>query len=136
MTGTKVDLEGLIARSPFLSWLGITVSDVSEDEIKAQATWREEWVANPVLGQTQGGVIAAVLDFAASFALYSRFGKPFPTIDLRIDYHRFAKNGDLFVTGRVVRCGRQIATCDSHILDAGGRLLASARGTFILTGGE
>ena len=132
MTGSTVEnLEGVIARSPYLSWLGLKVVHLSEDAVEARATWREEWVANPQIGQTQGGVLAALVDFAANFALFHTMGRPVLTIDLRVDYHRLAKKGDLVAKGTVVRLGRQVSTCEGRIFDLEGQLLASGRGAFL-----
>ena len=69
---TADSLQAIIARSPFLSWLGLQVLQLQEDYVEVKATWREEWVANPAIGQTQGGILAALIDFAADFALFER----------------------------------------------------------------
>ena len=53
-----------------------------------------------------------------------------PTIDLRVDYHSAAMPGDLTVRGKVVRMGSQVSTAEASIFDAGGKLLASGRGTY------
>lgn len=125
------DVQAIIARSPYLSWLGLQVLDLREDEITAKATWREEWVANPTIGQTQGGILAALVDFAADFALMGRLGRPVPTIDMRIDYHRMAKRGDLIAKGRVVKLGTQFSVCEATVHDEAGVLIASGRGAYL-----
>ena len=125
------DVQAIIARSPYLSWLGLQVLDLREDEITAKATWREEWVANPTIGQTQGGILAALVDFAADFALMGRLGRPVPTIDMRIDYHRMAKRGDLITKGHVVKLGKQFSVCEAVIHDEAGVLIASGRGVYL-----
>jgi uncharacterized protein (TIGR00369 family) len=127
------DVQAIIARSPYLSWLGLHVLELGNDEISAKATWREEWVANPTVGQTQGGILAALLDFAADFALIQRLGRPVPTIDMRIDYHRLAKRGDLIVKGRVIKFGKQLSVCEAQIHDEAGDLIASGRGAYLTT---
>jgi uncharacterized protein (TIGR00369 family) len=128
---TAEDVQAIIARSPYLSWLGLKVIELGTDEITVRATWREEWVANPTIGQTQGGILAALVDFAADFALVERMGGPVPTIDMRIDYHRLAKRGDLVATGRVVRLGKQVSVCEAEIRDEAGVLIASGRGAYL-----
>lgn len=125
------DVQQIVMLSPYLSWLGIEVLKIDQDEIDARAIWRQEWIANPTIGQTQGGILAALLDFAGDFALFPRLGRPVPTIDLRVDYHRMAKQGDLFMHGRVVKFGSQFATCDAQLFDHERSLLASARGTYL-----
>ena len=125
------EVQAIIARGPYLSWLGLQVLELREEEITVRATWREEWVANPTVGQTQGGILAALVDFAADFALMGRLGRPVPTIDMRIDYHRMAKRGDLIAKGRVVKLGTQFSVCEATVHDEAGVLIASGRGAYL-----
>lgn len=128
---TAADVQAIVDRSAYLSWLGLKVLDLGDDSIEVKATWRPEWVANPAIGQTQGGIHAALIDFAANLALMNTMGRPVLTIDLRVDYHRLATRGDLIAKGRVIKLGKQVSTCEAEIFDEGGRLLASGRGTFL-----
>ncbi|GAA4322309.1 PaaI family thioesterase [Pigmentiphaga soli] len=129
---TLEEMQALVDRGPYLHWLGLRVLALGEDSIEASATWREEWVASTRLMQTHGGILASLIDFAADFALVSRIGHGVPTIDLRIDYHRLAKAGDLIVKGQVIKHGRQFSTCEAQIHQEG-KLIASGRGTYITT---
>jgi uncharacterized protein (TIGR00369 family) len=131
---TAGHVQAIVDRSPFLSWTGLRVVSLEMDAIEAVATWRPEWVANPVAGQTQGGIQAALIDFAANFALMKRMGGPVLTINLSIDYHRVARKGDLTVRGKVVKFGRTVATSEAQVFDAEGRLIASGRGAFLTVG--
>lgn len=128
---TAADVQAIVDRSPFLSWLGLQIQALGDDSIELKATWRPEWVANPALGQTQGGIHAALIDFAANLALMNSMGRPVLTIDLRVDYHRLATKGDLIAKGRVIKLGKQVSTCEAEIFDEAGRLLASGRGSFL-----
>lgn len=128
---TLEELQQLIDRGPYLRWLGLKVLALEAESIEVRATWREEWVANPVLNQTHGGILAALIDFAADFALVGTTGRGVPTIDMRVDYHRLAKPGDLIAKGRVIRAGRQFAVCEAQIQDISGALIASGRGTYL-----
>ena len=56
------DVQAIIDRSPYLTWLGLNVLSLGGERISASATWRPEWVANPDRGQTQGGILAALID--------------------------------------------------------------------------
>jgi uncharacterized protein (TIGR00369 family) len=123
-------VQALITRAPYHQWLGLKVLAVSDDGIDLQATWREEWVVNPDRRYTHGGVLAALVDLAADWALVKRTGRGVPTIDLRVDYHAAAMPGDLMVKGRVVKAGGQFSTAEAHVYDAQGKLLASGRGTY------
>jgi uncharacterized protein (TIGR00369 family) len=127
---TLEDVQALITRAPFHRWLGLTVTAVHDDGIELTAKWREEWVVNAERGYTHGGVLAALIDLAADWAMVKQTGRGVPTIDLRVDYHRPALRGDLVARGKVIRGGSQFATAEAQIFDAEGKLLASGRGTY------
>jgi len=125
------DVQALITRAPFHQWLGLTVTAVHDDGIELKAKWREEWVVNTDRGYTHGGVLAALIDLAADWAMVKQTGRGVPTIDLRVDYHRPALRGDLVARGKVIRAGSQFATAEAQVFDADGKLLASGRGTYL-----
>jgi uncharacterized protein (TIGR00369 family) len=127
---TIEDVQRLITRAPFHQWLGIEVTAVSDEGIELTARWREEWVVNPERRYTHGGVLAALVDLTADWAMLKKVGRPVPTIDLRVDYHSAAMPGDLTCRGKIVRLGGQFSSSEASIFDAQGKLLASGRGTY------
>src|SRR5277367_334514 len=124
------DVQKLLSRGPYHQWLGLKVVAVGEGTIELTATWREEWVVNPDRGYTHGGILAALVDLAADWAMVKKLGRGVPTIDLRVDYHAAAMPGDLTARGKVVRLGGQFSTAEAHIYDGNGKLVASGRGTY------
>ena len=130
---TLEQVQSLITRGPYHQWLGIKVTAVHDDGIELTATWREEWVVNPDRRYTHGGVLSALVDLAADWAMVARTGRGVPTIDLRVDFHAAAMPGDLTAKGRIVRFGGQFSTAEAHVYDAAGKLLASGRGTYLTT---
>jgi uncharacterized protein (TIGR00369 family) len=124
-------VEALITRAPYHQWLGIKVLAVHPDGIELKAAWREEWVVNPERRYTHGGILAALIDLAADYALVGRTGRGVPTIDMRVDYHAAAMPGDLTVRGKVVKSGSQFSVAEAQIFDQQGKLLASGRGTYL-----
>ena len=123
-------VQELISRAPYHQWLGIEVIALNNDGIELKATWREEWVVNPERRYTHGGVLAALIDLGADWAMVKKTGRGVPTIDLRVDYHSAAMPGDLTVRGKVVRMGSQFSTAEAQVFDQAGKLLASGRGTY------
>ena len=119
-----------ITRGPYHQWLGLKVIALHDDGIEVKATWREEWVVNPERRYTHGGVLAALVDVGADWAMVKKTGRGVPTIDMRVDYHAAAMPGDLTVRGKIVRMGGQFSTAEAHVFDAAGKLLASGRGTY------
>ena len=123
-------LQQLISLGPFNKWLNFTVLKAGEDGIEIKAVWRDEWVVNPERRYTHGGILAAIVDVAADFAIAARLGRPVPTIDIRVDYHKAAMPGDLTAKGQVLRIGSQFATAEAYVYDQDGALIASGRGTY------
>ena len=123
-------VQELILRGPYHQWLGLKVKALHDDGIELTATWREEWVVNPERRYTHGGVLAALVDVGADWAMVKKTGRGVPTIDMRVDYHAAAMPGDLTVRGKIVRMGGQFSTAEAHVFDAQGKLLASGRGTY------
>ena len=123
-------VQELITRAPYHQWLGLEVLAVHDDGIELKAKWREEWVVGVERRYTHGGILAALVDLAADWALVKRTGRGVPTIDLRVDYHAAAMPGNLIAKGRVVKAGGQFSSAEAYIYDAEGKLLASGRGTY------
>jgi uncharacterized protein (TIGR00369 family) len=130
---TPDQVEQLLTRGPFHRWLGLKVLSVQADGIELKATWREEWVVNPDRRYTHGGVLAALVDVAADWAMVTRTGRGVPTIDMRVDYHAAAMPGDLIARGRIVKWGNQFSVAEAQVFDESGKLLASGRGTYLTT---
>ena len=123
-------VQTMITRAPYHRWLGLKVNAVHDDGIELTATWREEWVVNPERRYTHGGVLAALIDLAADWAMIKTLGRPVPTIDLRVDFHSPAMPGDLACRGKIVKLGGQFSSSESFVFDGSGKLLASGRGTY------
>jgi uncharacterized protein (TIGR00369 family) len=126
---TAADIQARLLKGPYHQWLGLEVVEVGEGTIELTAKWREEWVVNVEGGYTHGGILAALVDLTADWALVSKTGKGVPTVDLRVDYHRAAK-GDLRATGRVIKFGKQFSVAEAQVFDAEGNLVASGRGLY------
>ena len=124
-------VQALITRGPYHQWLGLKVIALGEDSIELKASWREEWVVNPDRGYTHGGILAALVDLTADWAMVSKTGRGVPTVDLRVDYHRAAMPGVLTIRGEIVNFGKQFSVAEAKVFDKEGRLLASGRGTYL-----
>jgi uncharacterized protein (TIGR00369 family) len=127
---TLEQVQEALTRGPYHKWLGLQVMELTNDSIEIKATWREEWVVHVERRYTHGGVLAALVDLGADWAMIRKTGRGVPTIDLRVDYHAAAMPGDLTVKGKIVRMGSQFSTAEAQVFDAQGKLLASGRGTY------
>jgi uncharacterized protein (TIGR00369 family) len=77
----------------------------------------------------QGGFVTAMMDAAATFALYGISGKARPTVsslEIKTNYFEPSRAGRLTVVGRVVREGYRIAFMEGEVFDHKGTLTANA----------
>jgi uncharacterized protein (TIGR00369 family) len=82
-----------------------------------------------------GGVVATMLDTAATFALIVATDTDWSTVDLRVDYLRPVPVGTLEIRGRVIQAGRRLGRASAELADPqSGRLFAAAVGTFVRNG--
>jgi uncharacterized protein (TIGR00369 family) len=133
MSENNIDVEKLqqlITRGPFNRWLNFTVLASDENGLEVKAAWRDDWVVNPDRRYTHGGILSAIIDVAMDYAIAAKLGRPVPTIDLRVDFHKAAMPGDLTAKARVVRMGSQYSTAEANVYDVEGSLVASGRGTY------
>jgi len=124
------EMEARLRVAPFSRWMDLRVTALDEQGVEVGLTWRDEMISNPTARITHGGVLAALIDAAADFAIAAKIGRPVPTVDLRIDYHRPAAPGDLRARATIVRLGSTMAVAEAEIFDADGRMVASGRGTY------
>jgi uncharacterized protein (TIGR00369 family) len=124
-------LERLVVSPPFHRWLGVRLVALDEESVEIALPWREEFVSHPKIRYTHGGVIAALVDLAADYAIAARLGRGVPTIDMRVDFHSAAREGEeLVARATVIKLGRSVATAEARILGPDGRLIASGRGVY------
>jgi uncharacterized protein (TIGR00369 family) len=106
----------------------IVAADAVKGTIAIRLPFRDEYSRIPESGDYHGGIIAALLDVAGTFAA-SLVAKT-PTMNLRTDYLRPPVRCDLLATARVLRMGRSAIVADVEIADPSGAVCAVARGTW------
>ncbi len=137
MQQTMMSIETMnerIERSQFNKWLGLKVIAANTETLELHAAWRDAMSGNPDTGVAHGGVLAAIIDAAASYTVSAATGRIGVTLDMRIDYHRAAKPGPLIAHGAVVKVGRTINTVDVRLSDVSGQLVCSGRIVYFLSG--
>jgi uncharacterized protein (TIGR00369 family) len=120
--------------SPYQRFLGLTLESAADGIVEIRLPFREEFLRQDGSDWLHGGIVSALVDIAGDYAIASRLGSGLPTIDLRIDYLRPARRGDLIATGRAVKLGRRIGVADVEIRDAQGELVAIGRGAYAVPG--
>lgn len=130
------ELGALLLRNPMHRWLGLEVVAADADGCEILARPPEDIVINPERGHVHGGILATLVDTTADYALAARFGRPFPTIDMRVDYHRAAPPGGLRAVGTILRAGGTLSTAEARIYAMDGTLCASGRGVYFTAGAK
>ena len=125
-TGTKV--------SPAWAWLGIQEIELGDGVAVVEMTPRPS-MANHA-GFVHGGMISALADSAMGRSL--RTVKPgvarAMSFDLKLSFISPARVGEtLRAAGHVLHAGRRTMVAECRIEGPGGRLVATASGTFAVT---
>jgi len=145
---SQSDYQALVARIiaeriPFNKLLGIEIESADPAQPQLRFAMRPELIGNARRGILHGGVISAVLDVTAGFALMLALGKApaagekleFPdigTIDLRVDYLRPGRGKHFVSTGRVVRMGNRIAVAHMELHNDAGELIATGGAAYVV----
>jgi uncharacterized protein (TIGR00369 family) len=126
--------RGELPPPPVMDMLGGVRLEVAEGQVTALMTARE-FHYNP-LGTVHGGVLAALLDTAASCAVHSVLpaGTGYTTLDLATRFLRpvTMDSGELRCEGSVLSRGRRTAVAEARLSDGSGRLVAHATATCLL----
>jgi uncharacterized protein (TIGR00369 family) len=116
--------------SPFMRFLGLTLVRSEPGVVEVQLPFREEFMRQDGSDWYHGGVISALADIVGDYAVITETGVGVPTIDLRVDYLRPARRGDLMGIGRTVRVGKTVSVADVEIRDGSGALVAIGRAVY------
>ena len=128
----KDRLQRRLSASPALAHLHPALEELEPDSCVIRLPYRMELTNGS--GTVHGGVLATLADTAVAFALSTNFdGKMgFATADLTIHFLARARS-DVRARARIVKKGRRINVGDAEIVDAGGRAVARALASFVLT---
>ncbi len=121
-------------------WQTLGFFEIGRGEGTATVGWTatEEYCfpsgSGPVV---QGGLVTALLDAAMGGACWTALKSgdepaAFLTADLRVEFLRATRPGDLRAVGTVVRRTRRVVFCAAELLDPDAMVLASARATQVV----
>ena len=114
--------------------MGFAIATLEEGFVAFEGT-PDESVYNP-LGTVHGGYAATLLDSACGCAVHSRLApqQGYTTLELKVAYHKAmtSKTGRVRAEGRVVTFGRRAAFAEAKLIDAEGRLYASATSSLLV----
>lgn len=118
-------------RIPFLKLLGLQQQEAAPGNSRLRLPELREEFCN-LIPAAHGGVLMTLLDVAmarAATSLASAASRSVVTVEMST---RFVKpgRGPLTAAGRVLHAGNSLCSCEAHVHDAAGELVASAMGTF------
>jgi uncharacterized protein (TIGR00369 family) len=126
--------RGELPGAPVGAILGMSLDEVDDGRVVFSVVARSEH-ENP-LGTMHGGVLATLLDSAASCAVFSTLppGASFTTLQLNVNYTRAVTTatGRVRAEGRVVHRGGRIATAEATVVDEEGAVYAHATTTILV----
>jgi uncharacterized protein (TIGR00369 family) len=127
------DLRELLEGAPFYRWSGIGVLDAAPGAVTLGLDLAEHH--RNVQGFAHGGVLATIADAAMGLSVRTALesGRRHVTVEMNVHYLRPVTGGAVTAAGRAVRVGREIAYAEASVMDAGGRDLARASGTYSVT---
>jgi uncharacterized protein (TIGR00369 family) len=130
--GMTRDLRAQLEASPFHAWAGMSVLDARPGEVEIALDAAPHH--RNLQGLLHGGMIATLADTAAGIAVRTRLepGRSHVTVSLTVQYLRPGAPGRLVGRGRALRVGRSLAHATAEVVDAEGRLLATASATIAL----
>jgi uncharacterized protein (TIGR00369 family) len=127
----QASLQARLDRVQFTRWLAPEVIEVSVDHVSFQIRPRLEMTGSPATGAMHGGVIAALIDIAASLAIIAQTGGDYVTVNLSTDFHKMAKSERLIIVGRIINRGGTLTTTEARIENTEGQLIASGRAVML-----
>jgi uncharacterized protein (TIGR00369 family) len=88
------------------------------------------------MGFVHGGFAATMLDSAIGYAIQARLprGATFTTLELKVSYLRAMddRTGTVHTETTIVSLGRQVVSAESRLVDASGRVYATASSTCLI----
>ena len=118
------------AHSPYMRFLGLQLVRAEKGVVEIRLPFRDEFLRDDGSDWLHGGVVSALIDIVGDYAVITEVGVGVHTIDLRVDYLRPARRGDLVGVGRTLRVGRTVSVADVEVRDAGGEIVAVGRGVY------
>jgi uncharacterized protein (TIGR00369 family) len=127
----RQQLQERLLQSPFNALLDLEVvtADPQKQEVVMRLKMRPEFERLAGTGQWHGGPIAAAIDIVGDYALAMLFGKPLPTINLRVYYLRPGKD-TLTLVALIRRSGKSVGVVDVEVLNEAGDLVAIGRANY------
>ena len=126
--------DGRLPRPPFAALVGARLHSVGEGEVVFRCT-PDESTYNPG-GIVHGGLLCMLLDSACGCAVQSLLpgGVAISSIEIKVSFMSALRSdsGELEITGRALRVGRQVAFAEADARSGDGKLVGHATSSLSL----
>jgi uncharacterized protein (TIGR00369 family) len=118
--------------APIGEFLGLKLVDVGQGTASFTMDVKPEFMNS--VGVLHGGIVTTISDAAMGIACGSLldFNTGMTTIELKINFIRPLKSGQLRGNGRVVNKGARTAIVEAEVINEAGKLIAKTQGTMLL----
>lgn len=134
LEGLQAMLHGEIPPPPIAKLFGFRFQAVEKG--KVQMSIIPDETHYNVIGMVHGGVMATLLDtvMGCSVATMLTKDRAYTTLNISVNYTRAItlKTGEVFAEGTIVHAGRSTAIAHGRVVDAAGKLYATADTTCML----
>jgi len=126
--------DGSVPGAPIAALVGLSIAEVAQGRVVMRLT-PAEYHYNPI-GTMHGGILATLLDSVMGCAVHSTLpkGRGYTSLEIKVNYVRAvtSESGELSAEGIVVHGGRRSAVAEGKVVDAKGRLCATASTTCLV----
>jgi uncharacterized protein (TIGR00369 family) len=127
-------IDALLERvlAPWVRALGLKPVEVSDESVTLRLPFSGE--LRHAGGAISGQVFMAAADTAMIVAISAALGefRPMTTVALNTNFMRAVRKGDVLVTARVLRMGRNLVFGEVELYDEDGRMAVHATSTYAL----
>lgn len=127
-------VAGKVPQPPMAMTLGFRLVDAGDGTAAFEGV--PEWRLYNPIGTVHGGFAASLLDSALGCAIFSTLakGESWTTLEIKINFVRALSEdtGPVRAEGRVIHCGRTVATSEGTLKDRAGKLYAHATTTCMI----
>jgi len=134
LSGT-LDLQQVVAavqQSGFYQLLGMEIVELKPGYSKLRIRVRKEWTHAGGVGH--GGVMASIADSCIACALFGMVEDShqlgFSTIEMKLNYLRPFKEGEMIAEGRIIKKGGTIAVGEMDVHDGKGAFYGKGIATY------
>ena len=119
-------MAGDLPRPPFSATMNMEITELSSGAVTFKAT--PDLKFYNAIGCIHGGYISTLLDSAMACAIQTKLpsSTAYTTLELKVNFIRpvLLQTGDIYAEGKLIHCGRTVATAEGKLYDSQGKLYA------------